>query len=85
MEKVTVHEAKTNLSRLLRRIEAGEEIIICRGKTAVARLTGISKPEDKREPRKPGRLKGLFEVPDAFFEPLSDEEMGLTSDIIPDE
>jgi prevent-host-death family protein len=38
MRKVTVHEAKTHLSRLLREVEAGEEIIICRGKVEVARL-----------------------------------------------
>lgn len=35
---VTVHEAKTHLSRLLRAVEAGEEIIIARGDTPVARL-----------------------------------------------
>jgi len=38
MDEVTVHEAKTHLSRLLRRVEAGEEILIRRGREPIARL-----------------------------------------------
>ncbi|MGX6646815.1 type II toxin-antitoxin system Phd/YefM family antitoxin [Maricaulaceae bacterium MS644] len=41
MKVVTIHEAKTHLSRLLREVEAGETIIIARGKTEIARLAGI--------------------------------------------
>lgn len=41
MKTVTVHEAKTHLSRLLREVEAGETIVIRRGKTEVARLTAV--------------------------------------------
>lgn len=52
MRKVTVHQAKTHLSRLLREVEAGEEIIICRGDVEVARL-GPLKIETKsvKEPK----------------------------------
>jgi antitoxin (DNA-binding transcriptional repressor) of toxin-antitoxin stability system len=51
MRKVTVHEAKTHLSRLLRDIEAGEEIIICRGNVEIARLVaaGTSLRDVKEE------------------------------------
>jgi len=38
MTKVTIHVAKTNLSKLIARVEAGEEVIICRGDKEVARL-----------------------------------------------
>jgi prevent-host-death family protein len=42
MKTVTVHEAKTHLSRLLKEVEAGETIIISRGKTQIARLTALT-------------------------------------------
>lgn len=44
MKTVTVHEAKTHLSRLLKEVEAGETVIIRRGKTVVARLTAVNEP-----------------------------------------
>ena len=44
MSTVTIHDAKTNLSKLIARVEAGEEIVIARGKTPVARLTPIRAP-----------------------------------------
>ncbi len=69
---VTVHEAKTNLSRLLRKAEQGEEVIISRGKEPVARLVAINKAESIR---KPGSMKGTLLVGAAFFEPLPDEEL----------
>lgn len=69
MVKVNVHEAKTNLSRLLERVRAGEEIIIAKGGKPVARLC----PLEPRQARKPGLLKGR--VDDSFFEPLPDEEL----------
>ncbi|MEQ8404154.1 MAG: type II toxin-antitoxin system Phd/YefM family antitoxin [Oceanicaulis sp.] len=47
MKTVTVHEAKTHLSRLLREVEAGETIVICRGKTEVARLEAVGEPKRK--------------------------------------
>jgi prevent-host-death family protein len=39
MISVSIHEAKTHLSQLVRRAEAGEEIVILRGRQPVARLT----------------------------------------------
>src|SRR6266566_2420839 len=46
-EVVSIHAAKTNLSKLVARAEAGEEIIIARGRTPVAKLTAVA-PKPKR-------------------------------------
>jgi prevent-host-death family protein len=67
MKTVNVHEAKTHLSRLLDRAHAGEEIIIAKGGKPYARLLPLPAQAAKRQP---GTLRGLVEVPDAFFEPL---------------
>lgn len=68
----TVHQAKTNLSKLLRKVARGEEVIIARGKTPVARLVALS---TKKKKRVSGRLKGkIWYAPDAF-EPLSKKEL----------
>ncbi len=74
MASVTIHQAKTNLSKLIARAEAGEEIVIMRGKEPVARLEPLFKKKGKRVP---GLLKGKVpELPDAFFfEPLPEEEL----------
>jgi len=70
----TIHQAKTNLSKLIARVEAGEEIVIMRGKNPVARLEPIAKKKGKRVP---GLLKGkLPDLPDEFFfDPLPEEEL----------
>lgn len=69
MPIVNVHEAKTNLSRLLARVEAGEEIVIARGGKPIARLEPFSAPEIQLE------FLDLPDIPDEFFAPLSDEEL----------
>ena len=70
---VTVHEAKTHLSKLLVRVEAGEEIVIARGKKPIGKLVPIN--QVSRAPRQPGRLKGIIDIGPEFFEPLPDEEL----------
>ena len=74
MASFTIHQAKTNLSKLIARVEAGEEIVIMRGKNPVARLEPIAKKKGKRVP---GLLKGkLPDLPDEFFfDPLPEEEL----------
>jgi prevent-host-death family protein len=67
--EVTVQEAKTHLSRLLRRVEAGETVVIKRGKERVAILSAA--PPDKPKRNIWGDLKGIV-VPDDFDEPLED-------------
>lgn len=72
MRRVKVHQAKSELSRLLAAVERGEEVVIARGDTPIARLTAVSAP---RPERRFGAYRGLFTVGDAFFEPLPDEEL----------
>lgn len=62
---VNVHEAKTHLSKLLERVEAGEEIVIARNGSPVARLVPVLV-----EPRLPGRWKGKLKVGTSFDAPL---------------
>lgn len=61
-----MHEAKTHLSRLLQRVEAGEEVVIARGGEPVARIV----PVNPALPRKPGRLKGKIVIHEDFDDPL---------------
>jgi prevent-host-death family protein len=70
----TVHQAKTNLSKLLRKAARGEEVIIARGKKPVAKLVAVCTEKKKRVP---GRLKGkIWYAPDAF-DPLRQEELAV--------
>jgi prevent-host-death family protein len=48
MTTVTIHAAKTHLSKLIERAERGEEVIIARGKTPVARLVPYLREQPKR-------------------------------------
>lgn len=72
MTTVNVHEAKTQLSRLLARAHAGEEIVIAKAGTPYARLVPLESP--------PRRTLGRYRdrdgaVPDSFFEPLDEAEL----------
>ena len=69
MSIVNIHEAKTNLSKLLDRMLRGEEIVIARAGKPLARLL----PVEERLPRVPGLAQG--KVTDAFFEPLPEDEL----------
>jgi prevent-host-death family protein len=71
---VTIHAAKTNLSRLIEQALRGEEVVIARGDKPVVRLVPVDPPQPKRVA---GTLKGLIEVPDSFFDPLPEEELRL--------
>lgn len=64
--QVGIHEAKTQLSKLLRRVAAGEEVVIARGGTPVARLV----PVEAARARSVGHDRGLFDLPDDFDAPL---------------
>ena len=68
--EVNIHQAKTHLSRLLERVAMGEEVIIAKAGTPVARLVPISR---KLKKRVLGSAKGEFVVPDDFNAPLPDE------------
>ncbi|MGH7814572.1 MAG: type II toxin-antitoxin system Phd/YefM family antitoxin [Candidatus Binataceae bacterium] len=64
---VNVHEAKTNFSKLLRRVRGGEEIIIAYAGRPVARMAPLA---TQRPDRKPGSAKGLIRIADDFDAPL---------------
>ena len=64
-----VHEAKTQLSRLLQLVAEGEEVVIAKAGEPVARLVPIT-PARQREL---GFARGLFVVPDDFDAPLPDD------------
>jgi len=72
MTTITVHKAKTELSRLIEKACRGEEVIIARGKKPMVRLVAI---EDQRGRRKPGVWKGKIHIGPEFFEPLPSEEL----------
>jgi prevent-host-death family protein len=73
MPTFTVHDAKTNLSKLIQSAERGEEIIIARGKDPVVRMVPI-KPTPGKRPL--GLYKDeAFELGPEFFEPLPDDEL----------
>ena len=69
-DAVTVTEAKTQLSRLIERAAGGEEIVIRRGRSPVAKLVGYA---EQPSPRKLGDLRGQIWMSDDFDEP--DEEI----------
>jgi prevent-host-death family protein len=68
-KSVGVHEAKTNLSKLLQRVSAGEEVVITRRGQEVARLV----PAHRNRPRQLGKDRGAWVVPDDFDAPLADD------------
>lgn len=72
METITIHKAKTQLSRLIEKVCRGEEIIIARGKKPVAKLVAL---EPKSGKRIPGAWKGKLKIGPEFFEPLPSEEL----------
>lgn len=65
MEIVNIHEAKSQLSKLLRRVAEGEDIVIARSGVPIARLTRVEAPE-KAPRRRIGFMAGEIEVPDDF-------------------
>lgn len=60
---VNIHEAKTHLSRLIERVEAGEEVVIARAGRPVARLIGY---RDRTTPRVPGRWRDQITIAPDF-------------------
>ncbi len=70
MTIVNVHEAKTHFSKLLSRVEAGEEIVIAKAGRPVARLVPFA---EKQIQRTPGSAKGKIWIAPDFDAPLPDE------------
>ena len=79
MTIVTVHAAKTNLSKLIEKACAGEEIVIARGSKPVVKLVPVDQSAPKRQF---GALKGKLRVPSSFFEPLPPEDRRVIEGVI---
>jgi prevent-host-death family protein len=63
VKPVKIHEAKTNFSKLIDRVEAGEEIVVQRGEVPVAKIV----PYDAAaHARRAGGLKGRIEIAEDF-------------------
>lgn len=75
MTTVTVHHAKTHLSKLIAAAERGEEVVIARGDKPAVRIVPFE-PAAKPD-RKPGRLKGMVAMDAQFFDPLPEDELRL--------
>lgn len=71
MAQFSVHDAKTNLSRLIADALAGGEVVIARGNVPAVRLV----PVNPRGQRRFGALKGKISVDARFDEPLPDDEL----------
>ncbi|MFM6059152.1 MAG: type II toxin-antitoxin system Phd/YefM family antitoxin [Microcystis aeruginosa] len=71
METVNIHQAKTNLSRLLSRVELGEVIVISNRGIPIAKLVPFRTSLDRRSSL--GQDRGMFTVPDDFNAPLPED------------
>jgi antitoxin (DNA-binding transcriptional repressor) of toxin-antitoxin stability system len=72
MTIVTIPTGKSTLAQLLARVEAGEEIILARGKSPIAKLAPFQPPRSKR---RFGALRGVITVGPEFFGPLPPAEL----------
>lgn len=71
MVKMNVHAAKTNLSRLLAQVEAGEDVVIARSGMPVARLVRVQKPNKRHF----DAIKDKIKVDERFFDLLPEEKV----------
>lgn len=67
MHTVNIHEAKTHLSAILKRVESGEDILIAKAGKPIARVSPILSSSGKRQP---GSAKGRIAMTQNFIEPL---------------
>ena len=69
MKQINIHQAKTELSKLVERAEAGEEIVIARAGKPAAKLVPLTRARGRR---RLGLLDGKFRIPDDFNKALPD-------------
>ncbi|HEX4488133.1 MAG TPA: type II toxin-antitoxin system Phd/YefM family antitoxin [Terriglobales bacterium] len=67
-----MHQTKTNLSKILKEVEEGREVVIARGDKPIAKIVPIQQPSVRRQA---GSLKGKLTFDLGFFAPLTDEEL----------
>jgi prevent-host-death family protein len=72
MKAIPISKAKAELSKLVARACAGEDVVIARGKRPLVRLVRVDRPIPQR---KFGAMKGKVHLDDGFFDPLPDAEL----------
>lgn len=78
MTTVTVHYAKTHLSKLIAAAERGEEVVIARGDKPAVRIVPFEPAKPTETPKRQfGLLKGQGAFDESFFDPLPEEELRL--------
>ena len=87
MTEITVHKAKSSLSKLLAQVEAGEEIVVCRGPTRIAKLIPYRESAGPR-PKVGEITSARIRVKRGCFDPLTEKEaadwgMAKTSHVRP--
>ncbi|RZT42280.1 type II toxin-antitoxin system Phd/YefM family antitoxin [Cupriavidus agavae] len=70
MQTVNIHEAKTNLSRLIEAVAEGQEVVIAKAGKPMVRMVPFATPQT---PRRLGGLKGKMRIADDFDAPLPDD------------
>lgn len=75
MKTISTHDAKTQLSRYLAAVEAGEEFVIARGKRPIARLSPLHRLSRSVRPRVGRVISDPFHVPPEALAPLTDAEL----------
>ena len=71
MIRLNIHEAKTHLSRYLKRLARGQTILLCKRNVPIAEIQPLPLP--RKAKRRVGLDKGKFRLPKEFFDPLPDE------------
>lgn len=82
MTTINIHQAKTQLSRLLKRVEAGEEVILARAGKPVAKLVPLTGAKKRREPglwarKYPHLVAELEKLGELIEQPLPEDELAL--------
>ena len=72
MTKLNIHEAKTHLSKYLKKVVNGETVVLCKNGEPIAQIVPL--PVKSRKGLL-GAAKGLGKVTDRFFEPLTDKDL----------
>ena len=75
MKKVSTHQAKTQLSQLIKEACSGQEIVVCRGDLPMVRLVPVSEAEFTQRPKVGTITSEEVTVLEDAFLPLSDDEL----------
>lgn len=70
MQVVNIHDAKTQLSKLLEQVQAGEDVVIAKSGTPIVRLVPYAPPKRKIAP--PGAMEGEIWISDDFDAPMDE-------------